>query len=527
MQGKHMMDDKINWYHLDLFAEMYSRTFLDEFSDQIRELGCNGILLELADRMHYKSVPDFAAPDALSREKLRAFCDRIRACGMVVVPLLQHLGHLNHLLKHEAYGRLREDPSTSYSICPLHSETTPALQAILRETLDVVGDAPYVHLGGDETRHLGYCDKCAEFVEKHSKSNLYIHHYAPLCEMILQGGQRPVLWHDMVAAHPQCLDDLPRETIFMEWNYSRSASHASECIAWHPQDRTLTAENFERFEPADWRETFRPYALHDDGTVNPYYPTDFLLDKGFDVILASACRCSGDSYWFPNNERHYPNLVDTARHARDSKVLGQCVTDWSVRRAPPGTRMLGIATGLWGLTDELDVDAASERFASECCGLDDSVGAKLLQASLLLSRQPPFSRPSRVDNEVFQPCDLVRDAEDMNVNEERARLPELREGFEEASNVLGDVILEATQPGVTWLAQWLLAADALLLRTSIAEAVLDYKEARLSSDRARELLSDIDALEKRTRELFKTIYSAESLKEHMVVRFAGDRKFLE
>ena len=520
------MNNKINWVHLDLFAEMYSVAFIDKFLDQIRKLGCNGVLLELTDRMHYKSVPDFAASDALSQEEMRALCDRIRARGMVVVPLLQHIGHLNHLLKHESYSRLREDSSTSYSICPLHPETTPILKAILCETLDVTGDVPYVHLGGDETSHLGYCDKCAEFVKKHSKSSLYINHYAPLCEMILQRGQRPVLWHDMVAAYPQRLDDLPRETIFMEWNYKRSASHMPECTAWNPEKHVLTAAEFEQFEPAEWRDAFRPYALHGDGTVNPYYPTDFLLDKGFDVILASTCRCSGDSYWFPDNALHYPNLADTARHARDSNVLGQCVTDWSIRQAPPGTRLLGIAIGLLGLTDGLDVNAVSDRFASEFCGLHSSVGKKLLRASSLLSRQPPFSRPNRVDNTAFQPCDLVRDVEDMNVNEERARLPELREGFEEASNILSDVLSESTQPGATWLAQWLLAADALLLRANIAEAVLDYREARLSPDRAQELLRDIDALEKRTRELFKPIYSAESLEEHMVVRFAGDRKFL-
>jgi hypothetical protein len=291
----------------------------------------------------------------------------------------------------------------------------------------------------------------------------------------------------------------------------------------------MTADKFEQFEPAEWRETFRPYVLHDDGTVNPYYPTDFLLDKGFDVILGSACRCSGDSYWFPDSERHYPNILDTARHARTSKVLGQCLTDWAVRQASPGTRMLGIAMGLWGLTDKLDAEAAASRFASEFCGLPESAGAKLLRMSSLLSKQPPFSR-ARLDpteRSAFQPYNFVQDMEDINVSEERKRLPELRKEFEESSNILSDVLSEATQPGASWLAQWLLAADALVLRTNMAEAALDHKEGRLTPDRARELLRNTDTIEKRTRELFKPIYSAESFETHMIIRFAGDRKFLE
>ena len=526
VKGRCETDERINWYHLDLFAEMYSEAFLEEFPDQLRALGCNGVLLELADRLHYSSVPDFGAPDALSQEAMRAFCDRIRARGMVVVPLLQHVGHLNHLLKHETYARLREDPSTTYSICPLHPETAPILRSILSETLDAVGDVPYVHLGGDETYHLGSCGRCSEYARKHSQSRLYMDHYAPLCEMVLQRGQRPILWHDMVAAHPRHIDELPRETVFLDWNYERSTSHAPDSLAWHPTERRFTAATFEQLEPAHWRDTFRPYALNDDGTVNPYYPTGFLLEKGFDVILGSGCRSYGDSYWYPDNARHYPNLIDTARHTRETNVLGQCVTDWSVRGASPGTRMLGIAIGLWALTEGYDVDAASRRFASEFCGLPEPAGAKLLQASSLLSVHPPFSRPNRVDNTAFQPSDLLREVKEIDVSEEDARLPGLREGFEEAAGITSDLLSRASEPGATWLAQWLLAADAIILRTSMAKAVLDHKETGLAANRVQELLRQTDAMEKRTRGLLKPVYSAESLEEHMVVRFAGDRTYL-
>jgi hypothetical protein len=76
------------------------------------------------------------------------------------------------------------------------------------------------------------------------------------------------------------------------------------------------------------------------------------------------------------------------------------------------------------------------------------------------------------------------------------------------------------------LAQWLLAADALILRTSIAEAALNHKETRLAPDRVQELLRDTDAIEKRAQEVFNPVYSEESLEEHMVVWFAGDRKFI-
>ena len=83
----------------------------------------------------------------------------------------------------------------------------------------------------------------------------------------------------------------------------------------------------------------------------------------------------------------------------------------------------------------------------------------------------------------------------------------------------------AKQPGDTWLAHWLLAADALVLRTSVAEDVVDRAEGKLSAASGQGLLTKIDALEKRTRELFEPIYSPESLEEYMVVHFAKDRLF--
>jgi hypothetical protein len=39
------------------------------------------------------------------------------------------------------------------------------------------------------------------------------------CAIVRDLGKRPVLWADMVLKHPEALDELPRDIIFIDWNY--------------------------------------------------------------------------------------------------------------------------------------------------------------------------------------------------------------------------------------------------------------------------------------------------------------------
>lgn len=522
------MSSDICWYHLDLYAEMYSPQWLRDLPSQLAALGFNGIVLEIAGRLHYRTVPDFGAADALTPEELRAFCDNARQHGLAVVPLLQHLGHLGHLLTREPYRHLREDPSTPYSLCPLHPEARPTLERILEETMAAVGGADYLHLGGDEAGHLGDCPKCAAFVADSSKSELYMQHYGPLCRRVLELGARPIIWHDMAAAHPECLDELPRETVFLDWDYSRNSSSAERARMWRHPNVFVSAAEFEALEPPAWRERYRPYFLYDDGSVNPYYSAEFLLDQGFEVILGSACRCSGDSYWFPDNHRHLPNLVQTAHYARQSGVRGVCVTDWSVRGSPPGVRLLGIAVGALALNEGLDVGAAAERFAADHCGLPVGSGATLLEISDTLSAQPPMSRPCRIaEDDEFGPQAVAAVLPKLELPAERDKLAALRPRYEEALAAIRDLEAKAEGPGREWLGQWVLAADMLLARLDTLERIFDGTEDGLATGRAEQILGRLDEEEARCLELLSPVYSAASLEQHLRLRFAGERAWLQ
>ena len=66
----------------------------------------NTVLLEYDRRYPYDAHGAIAAPDALTRPEVRALVDHARALGIEPIPLQQCLGHVNYILRHEAYARL-------------------------------------------------------------------------------------------------------------------------------------------------------------------------------------------------------------------------------------------------------------------------------------------------------------------------------------------------------------------------------------------------------------------------------------
>jgi hypothetical protein len=53
--------------------------------------------------------------------------------GLQVVPLVQTFGHMEFVLKHDAFASCREVPDGYMDICPLHSESANLVQTIVTQ----------------------------------------------------------------------------------------------------------------------------------------------------------------------------------------------------------------------------------------------------------------------------------------------------------------------------------------------------------------------------------------------------------
>ena len=99
-----------SWVHLDLKGAAPKIDYLIELVPLLKKWGATGILIEYEDMFPWeKDVAIIKAPNAYSRDSLKRFIRVAKSNDLEVVPLIQTLGHMELLLKHESFQSLRED----------------------------------------------------------------------------------------------------------------------------------------------------------------------------------------------------------------------------------------------------------------------------------------------------------------------------------------------------------------------------------------------------------------------------------
>ena len=72
---------------------------------------------------------------------------------------MQTFGHLEFVLKHEAFEKFREDPHDILCLCPLAEGSQDLAKELIQQTLSFHPDADYIHVGCDEVFELGTCQR--------------------------------------------------------------------------------------------------------------------------------------------------------------------------------------------------------------------------------------------------------------------------------------------------------------------------------------------------------------------------------
>lgn len=47
-----------------------------------------------------------------------------------------------------------------------------------------------------------------------------------MCEVVKEMGKKPIIWADIILMHPEAVQELPKDLIYVDWNYGwdRTAS---------------------------------------------------------------------------------------------------------------------------------------------------------------------------------------------------------------------------------------------------------------------------------------------------------------
>lgn len=275
--------------HVDHRTQVQTLPALEQLAKKAAEGGMNAIVMEWEATFPFEENATLCNRFAFSKSEVREFVDYCQGLGIDVIPLQNCFGHAEYILRHERYAGLREDRKELSQICPLKSEEA---EKVFRSVFSEIASAhpsKYIHIGCDETFLLGHCKNCAEYVERHGKSRLFVEYVSLMCNIVRELGKTPIIWADILLQNPDAADLLPSDLVVVDWNYG-----------WRP----------DRF-----------------GSINN------LLEKGITMWGASALRSGPDNIYLTQWDKHFRNLRNYIPFCREKGFSGIIQTSWSTSGA--------------------------------------------------------------------------------------------------------------------------------------------------------------------------------------------------
>jgi hexosaminidase len=160
---------------------------------QLALLGYNTVMLYTEDTYELQGEPYFGYQrGAYSTAELKAI-DRYGATlGIEIIPCIQTLGHLERILRHAAYHKVRD----TSSVLLVGEKDTYALIEKMIAHWSQTCRTDRIHLGMDETHDLGR----GRYMDQHGYRDgfeLFNEHLAKVVKICDKHGLKPMIWSDM------------------------------------------------------------------------------------------------------------------------------------------------------------------------------------------------------------------------------------------------------------------------------------------------------------------------------------------
>jgi hypothetical protein len=180
-------------------------------------LKLNVLMLYVEHTFRFRRHPAIGAgASPLDAETLRALDTYAAANHVELIPNLQSLGHMAHVLALPAYRHLAETDARWTLAC-----AEPGTYALLRDLYDEYLPnfrSPRFCADCDEPWDLGR-GKSKEMAEALGPGGLLLDHVKSVQELAREHGKQLMVWADFVHAHPERIPDFGRDVVFLDWWY--------------------------------------------------------------------------------------------------------------------------------------------------------------------------------------------------------------------------------------------------------------------------------------------------------------------
>jgi hexosaminidase len=222
---------------------------------------------------------------AFSKNEVKDFVSYCSSIGIEVIPLQNCFGHSEYILRHDRYSSIREDDKEVSQVCPVKIEEAKKIfTSIFKEVADL-HPSKYFHIGCDETYLLGSCPDCKAKVKEFGESKLFVDYVNAMADIVIKMGKTPVIWADIILKHPEAINELRKEIVFVDWNYG-----------WD---------------------------------INRFGKLDNLLKNNVTIWGATAMRSHPDQMYLTQWNKHLGNLTTFIPFTRQSGYKGIINTSWS------------------------------------------------------------------------------------------------------------------------------------------------------------------------------------------------------
>lgn len=177
----------------------------DKVVKRASECGYNTLLIDVGDAYKYESHPEISAPDALSKEEMKALLDKARALGLKPIPKL-NFSTVHHFWMKD-YKRMVS--SKIYrQVCV----------DLINELCEVFEKPELFHLGMDE-EHSYDCAQWSELCVMRSPE-LMFEDFGIMFDAVRKNGARPWVWADYYWNLPdEFLKRMPKDVVLSNWFY--------------------------------------------------------------------------------------------------------------------------------------------------------------------------------------------------------------------------------------------------------------------------------------------------------------------
>ena len=181
----------------------FDRELWDSHIKELREIGVNTLIIDVAEALQYKSHPEISAEGAFTHEELSAEVERLKDMGFEVIPKLNFSTCHDIWLKD--YSRMISTP-IYYQVC----------RDVIEEVAEVF-KPNHFHLGMDEENIQNQRNQMISIVRQHE---LWWHDFYYLVECVERVGARPRIWADYFWSHPEeCIEKMPKSVVMCGWYY--------------------------------------------------------------------------------------------------------------------------------------------------------------------------------------------------------------------------------------------------------------------------------------------------------------------